>query len=125
VALATDPARVVVADDDPLMRRLLRALLGASADLELVGEAADGRAACSLATALRPDVVVLDQGMPELDGLGAASVIRAALPGCGIVLFSGHDGSELEAAARAAGADRFVAKRDGIGALAAALLALR
>jgi two-component system response regulator DesR len=116
--------RVVVADDDPLMRRLLGTLIGARADLELVGAAADGHAACALAAELRPDVVVLDQGMPGLDGLGAAGVIRAALPGCAIVVFSGHDGTDMEAAARAAGADRFVAKRDGIGALTAALVAL-
>jgi DNA-binding NarL/FixJ family response regulator len=121
--VAPSPARVVVADDDPLMRRLLRTLLG-TRGLELVGEAADGCAACTLATSLRPDVVVLDRAMPVLDGLGAARAIRAALPACGIVLFSGHDGAAAEAAARAAGADRFVAKQDGVGALAHAVLAL-
>jgi DNA-binding NarL/FixJ family response regulator len=119
-----DPARIVVADDDPLMRRLLRTLLGARAGLDLVGEAADGCAACTLATSLRADVVVLDRTMPVLDGLGAARAIRAALPTCGIVLFSGHDGDGAEAAARAAGADRFVSKSEGIGALTYAVLAL-
>jgi DNA-binding NarL/FixJ family response regulator len=117
-----DPTRVVVADDDPLMRRLLRTLLDADDGLELVGEAADGHAACALAGELRPDVVVLDHAMPGLDGLEAARAIRAALPGCRIVLFSGHDAAAL---AGAAGADRFVAKRDGIGALTAAVQALR
>jgi DNA-binding NarL/FixJ family response regulator len=124
VARSPDPARLLVADDDPLMRRLLRTLLGGRAGLDLVGEAADGCAACTLATALRPDVVVLDRTMPVLDGLSAARAIRAALPRCGIVLFSGHDEDGAEAVARAAGADRFVAKRDGLGALTYAVLAL-
>ncbi len=125
LAPLTRPARVLVADDDALMRRLLRTLLGTRDELELVGEAADGRAALALAAELRPDVVVLDQAMPGLDGLGAARAIRQALPACRIVIFSGQDGATHAAAARAAGADRYVEKRSGIGSLTAAVLALR
>lgn len=119
------PARVLVADDDPLMRRLLRTVLGAREELQLVGEAADGDAALALAASLRPDVVVLDHGMPGLDGLGAARAIRAALPDCGIVIFSGQDNADSAADARAAGADCYVEKHGGLDGLAAAVLALR
>jgi DNA-binding NarL/FixJ family response regulator len=119
------PARVLVADDDPLMRRLLRTVLGAHQELVLVGEAADGRAALALAASLRPDVVVLDHAMPGLDGLGAARAIRAAVPECGIVIFSGQDDAEAVADAHAAGADRFVEKHGGLDGLADAVLALR
>jgi DNA-binding NarL/FixJ family response regulator len=113
-------ARVLVADDDPLMRRLLVTVLGAREELELVGAAADGQAALALATSLRPDVVVLDLAMPGLDGLDAAVAIRAVLPGCRIVIFSGDDADTL----RVAGADRFVEKHAGIECLAEAVLAL-
>jgi two-component system response regulator DesR len=119
------PARVLVADDDPLMRRLLRTYLGAREELLLVGEAADGHAALALAASLRPDVVVLDRTMPGMDGLGAARAIRAALPECGIVIFSGEDEAEAAAAAHAAGADRYVEKHGGLEGLADAVLALR
>jgi DNA-binding NarL/FixJ family response regulator len=116
------PARVLVADDDPLMRRLLRTFLGAHDDLLLVGEAENGESALALAASLRPDVVVLDRGMPVLDGLGAARAIRDALPDCRIVIFSGQDDAETVAAAHAAGADRYVEKHGGLDGLAAALL---
>jgi DNA-binding NarL/FixJ family response regulator len=119
------PARVLVADDDPLMRRLLRTFLGAHDELQLVGEAADGHAALALATSLEPDVVVLDRAMPGLDGLGAARAIRAALPDCGIVIFSGQDIADTDEEARAAGADRYVEKHGGLEGLADAVLALR
>jgi two-component system response regulator DesR len=118
-------ARVLVADDDPLMRRLLRTFLGTRDDLHLVGEAPDGRAALALAATLEPDVVVLDQGMPGLDGLGAAQAIRAAVPACRIVMFSGHDDAEALEDARAAGADRYVEKHGGLDGLADAVLAVR
>jgi len=116
------PVRVLVADDDPLMRRLLRTFLDDHPSLSLVGEAADGCRAAALAAELRPDVVVLDRAMPGTDGLAAARTIRAALPECRIVIFSGHDAAGSGAEARAAGADGFVEKHRGLERLAAALL---
>jgi DNA-binding NarL/FixJ family response regulator len=122
--LSEPRARVLVADDDPLMRRLLRTVLGAREDLQLVGEAPDGKAALALAASLQPDVVVLDHGMPGLDGLGAARAIRAAVPACRIVIFSGFDDEDTVEDARAAGADRYVEKHGGLDGLADAVLAL-
>jgi two-component system response regulator DesR len=116
------PVRVLVADDDPLMRRLLRAFLDARPELSFVGEASDGRSAAALAVELRPDVVVLDGAMPGGDGFVAARAIRAALPDCRIVIFSGQDAAGSHAEARAAGADRFVEKHGGMDGLVEALL---
>ncbi|MBR8745528.1 response regulator transcription factor, partial [Nocardiopsis sp. MG754419] len=67
--------RVVVADDQPLVRMGLRVLLEAEEDMELVGEAADGRAVVELVRELRPDVVLMDVRMPGLDGLAALRII--------------------------------------------------
>ena len=67
----TAPVRVLVADDQALVRTGFGTILGAQPDLEVVGEAEDGRAAVRLATELRPDVVVMDVRMPELDGIEA------------------------------------------------------
>jgi len=78
--------RVLVADDQALVRAGFRALLDARADIEVVGEAPDGRAAVGLAAELRPDVVLMDIRMPELDGLAATRLI-AADPGLAGVRF--------------------------------------
>ena len=77
--------RIVIADDDTLIRTGLRMILATQPDLEVVGEAADGRAAIGQSQALRPDVVLMDVRMPVLDGLSATAAVTAlGLPPLGI-----------------------------------------
>ncbi len=81
--------RVLLADDHQIVRQGLKSLL-AREDIEVVGEAADGREAVELAATLAPDVVVLDVAMPILNGLDAAREILQAAPRTGVVLLTMH-----------------------------------
>ena len=73
---ATRATRVLLVDDESLVRRILKEILAAYQDLELVGEAANGKEAISAVERLQPDVVVMDIRMPALDGIAGARVIR-------------------------------------------------
>jgi DNA-binding NarL/FixJ family response regulator len=87
--------KVLIADDDAGFRELAKVVIAdAWPDAELVGEAADGTEAVSVAIATRPDLVILDFAMPGLDGGAAALVIRRALPRVRILMVSGTDRSE-------------------------------
>jgi DNA-binding NarL/FixJ family response regulator len=74
------PIRLLIADDHPVVRDGLRAMLATQPDMELVGEAATGTQAVAQARALRPDVVLMDLQMPELDGPGAIATLREQAP---------------------------------------------
>jgi DNA-binding NarL/FixJ family response regulator len=117
-------ARVVLADDHDLMRRLLRAAFDARAEVEVVGEASDGAEAIELTRELTPDLVVLDLALPDMDGLQVAAAIRAETPGCAILVVSADEAERSEAAALAAGADGYVEKGAGLGAAVDAATAL-
>ena len=71
------PTRVLIADDDPLVRAGLTMMLGGDPDLDIVGEASDGLEAERQARALAPDVVLMDIRMPHRDGLAATAAVRA------------------------------------------------
>lgn len=105
------PVRVLLADDEPLVRSGMRLLLDSEPDLEVVGEADDGAAAVSLARALRPDVVCMDVRMPGVDGIRATElVLRLPDPPKVLVVTTfEHDGYVLDALA--AGAAGFLLKR--------------
>lgn len=101
---------VLLVDDQPTMRSGLRMRLELEPDLAVIGEAADGAAAVALARETRPDVVIMDIEMPGMDGIAATAAIRAAAPGCAVVVHSLHDDAATQARARAAGAVAFVGK---------------
>lgn len=103
-----------MADDDDGVRDLVALLLELEPDFDVVARARNGAEALSLAEQTSPDLVVLDVSMPVLDGLAAASGIRRFLPAARLVMFTGLSDAELEAQARAAGADAVVEK-GGVG----------
>ena len=104
------PIRVFVCDDAPAFRDLLRMALESDDGLTIVGEAEDGAEVEAIADA-RPDVVLLDVSMPGLNGLEALPRVRELAPDSRIVVLSSFSAEEKEAAALAAGADRYVDKR--------------
>ena len=103
--------RVLVVDDDDLMRAGLRSVLSSDDAIEVVGESADGRAAVAAAVALRPDVVLMDIRMPTLDGISATRELLSALPESKVVVLTTFDDEEYVFGALAAGAAGFLLKR--------------
>lgn len=116
--------RVLLVDDTPDIRRLLRVNLELDGRFEIVGEAADGAEAVALTRSLRPDAVVLDLAMPVMDGLQAAPVIRQCSPESRILVLSGFDHARMEARAREQGADGYLEKGTAFGRIAETLVDL-
>ena len=104
------PIRVLVAEDQALLRSSLSALLNAEDDLEVVAQAADGAEAVRLATCLRPDVVLTDIRMPVCDGIEATRLIRAALPDTRVLVLTMFEVDEYVLGALRAGASGFLLK---------------
>lgn len=102
--------RVLLADDHKIVRDGLRALLESQSRLTVVGEAEDGRTACEMAASLRPDVVVMDIGMPDLNGMDATRRIVAELPNVKVVALSMHADRRFVAEMLRAGASGYLVK---------------
>jgi DNA-binding NarL/FixJ family response regulator len=100
--------RVLIADDRPLTRAGLQALLATRPDIEVVGNAGDGREAVMLVEEQGPDVVLMDVRMPELDGLEATRIVKARWPETRVIVLTVH--AEYRSEALAAGADCFLLK---------------
>jgi DNA-binding NarL/FixJ family response regulator len=102
--------RVVLADDQPLIRSGLRVLLDETADLEVIGEAANGTEAVTLAGELKPDVIVMDIRMPGLDGIEATRRIVGGGSGVRVLMLTTFDEDEHVYGALRAGASGFLVK---------------
>ncbi|MBL0161224.1 MAG: response regulator transcription factor [Bryobacterales bacterium] len=102
--------RMILADDHAVMRRGLRLVLEQQEDFEVLGEASDGREAVALAETLKPDVVLLDITMPNLNGIEAARQITAKQLGCAIVVLSMHSDEGYVLRALKAGARGYLLK---------------
>jgi DNA-binding NarL/FixJ family response regulator len=102
--------RVLIADDEPMIRAGARAILASDPDIEVVAEAGDGREAIELARRHRPDVVLLDIRMPGMDGLTAAEELRHAVPESAVAMLTTFGEDEYVARALAAGTSGFLLK---------------
>ena len=103
--------RVLIADDDDLMRAGLRAVLSSDDTIDVVAEAADGREAVRLAGALQPDVVLMDVRMPGMDGIAATREIAAAQPLSRVLILTTFEDDDYVFGALRAGASGFLLKR--------------
>ncbi len=106
----TKPISVLVADDHPVFRRGMRAILGAEPDTELVGEATDGEEAVARALELHPDVILMDLNMPNVNGIEATRRILEANPETAILMLTMFEDDKSILAAMRAGAHGYVLK---------------
>jgi DNA-binding NarL/FixJ family response regulator len=108
----TDPrVRVLIVDDDDLMRAGLRGVLTSDDAIELVGEASDGREAAYRVRLLKPDVVLMDVRMPDLDGISATRELTAGFPDVRVVILTTFEQDDYIFGALSAGASGFLLKR--------------
>jgi len=107
----SDRVSVMLVDDDGLMREGLRAVLSSDDRIEVTGEAENGRLAVQRARHLRPDVVLMDVRMPELDGIAATEELIAAAPDAQVVILTTFEEDEYIVGALRAGASGFLLKR--------------
>lgn len=106
----TEPIRILVADDHPVVRDGLVAMLQTQPDFEVVGEALDGRAAVDKARALTPDVLLLDLEMPVLDGVAVLETLREAGSPVRVIVFTAFDTDDQIVGALRAGASGYLLK---------------
>ncbi len=103
--------RVLIADDDHLMRAGLRAVLESDSEIEVVGEAATGREAVALALRREAELVLMDVRMPDLDGIAATAALTAAAPGARVLILTTFDEDDYIFGGLRAGASGFLLKR--------------
>src|SRR5271154_1075374 len=117
--------RILLADDHEIVRRGLRALLEKHEGWEVCGEASDGREAVEKAAQLKPDVVIVDIGMPNLNGLAATRQLVQEDPQCKVIVLTITDSDQVIREALDAGARGFVLKSDAARDLVTAVEALQ
>ena len=115
------PARLIVADDHALVRKGIEGMLEGEPDLEIVGEAADGREALELCRRLRPDLVLMDVCMPRMDGLAATWAIKEEMPTTGVLILTTYENLDYLLEAVRAGAAGYIIKDAGYPEFAGAV----
>ncbi|TAK22577.1 MAG: response regulator transcription factor [Chloroflexota bacterium] len=115
--------RVAIADDHTLVREGIRACLTSLGDMDVVGEAADGRGAVDLVARLAPDVILMDVSMPGMNGIDATAEIRRSHPATRVIGLSVHDNQEYVTRLLRAGASGYVLKRTATSELGTAIRA--
>jgi len=120
----TTPIRVLLADDHTLVRAGIRSLLEGLENVEVVGEAGDGQEAVRLAESLRPDVVLLDVGMPGLNGLDVAARLATQDASIRVLILSMHTSEEYVLRALRAGCAGYLLKGSAVAELAIAVRAV-
>jgi len=105
-----DPIRVLTVDDHPVLREGIAAILEAQPDIELAGEASNGKEAIELFRKVKPDVTLMDLQMPEMSGVEAIVAIRHEFPTCRIIVLTSFGGDKLALEAIKAGAVGFLLK---------------
>ncbi len=113
--------RVLLVDDQAVVRRALRVRFHLEPDLQVVGEASTGREALTLAQTLTPDVVLMDVEMPGMDGIEATAALRRVVPQSAVVILSISDDAQTRGRAQAAGAAALVEKRGATETLLSAI----
>lgn len=106
--------RIMVVDDNPAIRRILRNILEFNHDWVVCGEGVDGRDGVEKAKALSPDLIVLDVSMPVMNGLEAARILHQVLPNVPLILCSLHTDRLLEVEARSAGVTAVFSKAENM-----------
>ena len=104
---------VLVADDHAILREGIRSLLERQGDIRVIAEASNGIEACAKTRLYRPDIVLMDIAMPEMNGLEATRLIKQELPEVKIIILTQHDNREYIAPLLQAGASGYVLKRSG------------
>ena len=120
----SNKVRVLLVEDHEMTRMGLQVGIEKAEELTLVGEAADGLEGVSKAKELLPDVILMDIGLPEIDGIEATRRIREAHLDCKILMFTSRESEDDVFAALGAGADGYVTKGTNVSQLAAAILAV-
>lgn len=113
--------RILIVEDDPLMQLGLEQALSDHSDLEIVGQAEDGYTGVQKALELKPDLIVMDIGLPRLDGIAATKQIKEELPNVHVVMLTSHTQQTEVVAALSSGADAYCVKGASLDRLMAAI----
>jgi DNA-binding NarL/FixJ family response regulator len=118
------PKYLLIVDDSPVMRKMLRQTFERQEGWEVCGEAADGRQGIEKAQLLKPDLIVLDLAMPVMNGLEAARELTRLLPWVPLLMLTSYETAHLKREALSAGVRSVMSKSESIGALVSSIQAL-